>query len=178
MPLSRSLAETLRSEDKNPIAPLPSDAAETSWMPRLSIPARPTVGLREKLAPPPVMVKLAVLDHICEATVSEIVPEAQAASRSFEVKVTGPCPPGVYPGMFGRLRIPLGTRSAICVPAAAVRQVGQLDLVEVVEGDVVRRRLVQRGRQIDEEVEVLSGLASGERVVVPPPGILDAGGES
>jgi membrane fusion protein (multidrug efflux system) len=146
---------------------------------RMQLVATVRESLRRELAVgDPVGVKLDVLDHVCEATVSEIVPETQVASRSFEVKVTGPCPPGVYPGMFGRLRIPLGTRSAICVPAAAVRQVGQLDLVEVIEGDVVRCRLVQPGRQIDEEVEVLSGLASGERVVVPPPGVLETGGES
>jgi RND family efflux transporter MFP subunit len=112
-------------------------------------------------------VKLDVLDHICEATVSEIVPQAESASRSFTVKVTGPCPPGVYPGMFGRLRIPLDDRPAVCVPSAAVRRVGQLDLVDVIEQDRVRRRLVQLGQPVgDDRIEILSGLAPGERVLV------------
>jgi len=117
-------------------------------------------------------VKLDVLDHVCDATVSEIVPEAATSSRSFEVKVTGPCPPGVYPGMFGRLRIMLGPRAAVCIPAAAVRQVGQLDTVEVAEQGRACRRLVQLGRTLGAEVEVLSGLAAGEQVVLsaPPPG--------
>ena len=44
-------------------------------------------------------------------TVSEIVPEAQSASRTFQVKVTGPCPTGIYSGMFGRILIPLRGRA-------------------------------------------------------------------
>ncbi len=38
--------------------------------------------------------RLDTIDYECLATISEIVPEAQAESRSFQVKVTGPCPPG------------------------------------------------------------------------------------
>ncbi len=48
----------------------------------------------------------------CTGTVSEIVPEAQSASRAFQVKVTGPCPAGVYSGMFGRIKIPLQGRTS------------------------------------------------------------------
>ena len=47
------------------------------------------------------------LNKQCSGTVSEIVPEAQSASRTFQVKVTGPCPAGIYSGMFGRILIPL-----------------------------------------------------------------------
>jgi len=104
----------------------------------------------------------------CEGTISEIVPELQAASRSFIVKVTGPCPPGVHSGMFGRIFIPLDHEKILVVPAAAVRKVGQLDLVEVIATDGQRqRRHVQLGRQLDGLYEVLAGLRPGERVVVP-----------
>ncbi len=110
--------------------------------------------------------RLETLDHECEAMVSEIVPEAEAASRSFSVKVTGPCPPGVYSGMFGRLMIPLDEEEILVVPTAAVRRVGQLTMVDVVSGDTTRRRHVQLGRKIDGDVEVLSGLRAGEQVVL------------
>ena len=66
----------------------------------------------------------------CHATISEIVPEAQAESRSFQVKVTGPCPPNVYSGMFGRIFIPLGEEEVLVVPPRAVRRVGQLEEVD------------------------------------------------
>lgn len=110
--------------------------------------------------------RLDALQHECEATVSEIVPEAQAASRSFTVKVTGPCPPGVYSGMFGRIFIPLEEEEVLLVPAAAVTKVGQLDMVDVIVEDSVRRRSVQLGRLLGQDYEVLAGLAAGEKVVL------------
>ncbi len=102
----------------------------------------------------------------CEGLISEIVPEAESASRSFQVKVTGPCPPGVYPGMFGRLIIPVREETVLVVPKSAVREVGQLRVVEVVQGDRLVRRMVTLGRDFDERVEVLSGLRAGEQVAV------------
>ncbi len=114
--------------------------------------------------------RLEALKHDCEATVSEIVPEAQAASRSFTVKVTGPCPPGVYSGMFGRIFIPLEDEEVVVVPAAAVFKVGQLDMVDVVVDGMVRRRSVQLGRKLDQDYEVLAGLTAGEKVVLPESG--------
>ncbi|MCS7270768.1 MAG: hypothetical protein NZ703_06760, partial [Gemmataceae bacterium] len=103
----------------------------------------------------------------CEATISEIVPEAQAASRSFTVKVTGPCPPGVYSGMFGRIFIPLEDEELVVVPASAVFKVGQLDMVDVVTPQGIQRRSVQLGRKVDSDYyEVLAGLVPGEKVVL------------
>lgn len=112
--------------------------------------------------------RLDSLDYQCAATVSEIVPESQAATRSFLVKVTGPCPPGVYSGLFGRLEIPLENERVTLVPAAAVRRVGQLELVDVVDAGMLRRRAVVLGRQLDGDLEVLAGLHAGERVALPP----------
>jgi RND family efflux transporter MFP subunit len=113
-------------------------------------------------------VRIDKLKKVCSGTISEIVPEAQTASRSFLVKVTGPCPPGIYSGMFGRVLIPLDEERILVVPRAAVRNVGQLELVEVVEKDRTSRRAIRTGRRIGDDVEVLSGLRVGERVVVPP----------
>lgn len=114
--------------------------------------------------------RLEALKYDCEATVSEIVPEAQAASRSFTVKVTGPCPPSVYSGMFGRIFIPLEDEEVVVVPAAAVFKVGQLDMVDVVVDGTVRRRSVRLGRHLDQDYEVLAGLIAGEKVVLPQGG--------
>jgi membrane fusion protein, multidrug efflux system len=103
----------------------------------------------------------------CSGTISEIVPEAQSASRSFQVKVTGPCPAGIYTGMFGRILIPLQEEEVLAIPRGAVREVGQLDLVEVVEKGQMSRRTIRTGRTFGEDVEVLSGLREGEQVVLP-----------
>jgi len=112
-------------------------------------------------------VQIDAINLRCLGQISEIVPEAESASRTFSVKVTGPCPPGVYAGMFGRLMIPLDDQEILVIPAGAVRRVGQIDVVEVAEGDRLVRRAVELGRSIDDRVQVLAGLNQGERVAVP-----------
>jgi RND family efflux transporter MFP subunit len=107
------------------------------------------------------------LEYVCEATISEIVPEAQAASRSFTVKVVGPCPPGAYSGMFGRIYIPLEDEEITVIPVAALKRVGQLETVQVVEDGALHRRNIQSGRTIDSDIEILSGLRPGEKVAMP-----------
>ena len=117
-------------------------------------------------------VRIDVLPEPCEGAISEIVPEAESASRAFQVKVTGPCPPGVYPGMFGRLLIPLGDEQLLLIPQSSVRRVGQLDVVDIADtaAGVLHRRAVQLGRVLDGRVEVLSGVKPGEQVAVPRAG--------
>ncbi len=128
-----------------------------------------------------IAVQIEGLNKQCSGTISEIVPEAQSASRTFQVKVTGPCPTGVYSGMFGRILIALPKEQVLVIPRQAVRNVGQLDLVEVREDGRVSRRAIRTGRtfQADEVqalaglhegrqyVEVLSGLRAGEEVSLP-----------
>lgn len=123
-------------------------------------------GLREGQS---IGVQVEGLNKQCSGTVSEIVPEAQAASRSFQVKVTGPCPTGIYSGMFGRILIPLEQEEVLVIPRAAVRRVGQLELVNVIEDGHSARRAVRTGRIFGDkgqDVEVLSGLDRSEEVVL------------
>jgi RND family efflux transporter MFP subunit len=112
-------------------------------------------------------------DHRCIGKISEKVPESQSASRSFLVKVTGPCPPGIHSGRFGRMYIPIRQEKVLAIPAAAVRNVGQLELVAVVEDGKPVVRTIRSGRTakdapaLGDKIEVLSGLKEGEKIVVP-----------
>ena len=111
-------------------------------------------------------VEIEALDLHCSGQIDQIVPEADARSRVFEVRVSGPCPPGAFAGMFGRLHVPVGTHHELRIPDAAVWRVGQVETVFVVgEGDVLQRRFVQTGRRPNGAVEVLAGLSEGERIV-------------
>ncbi len=102
------------------------------------------------------------------ATVEEIVPSADPLTRTFLVKAALPETPGLYPGMFGRLFIPLGTRKAVVVPQNAVRRVGQLEMVTVKDGDTSRSYAVKTGQALEDgHVEILSGLAGGETLLTP-----------
>ena len=115
-------------------------------------------------------VQIERLNRQCSGTVSEIVPEAQSASRTFQVKVTGPCPPGIYSGMFGRILIPLEDEEVLVIPAAAVRRVGQLELVDgggaagAAAGGPIR---IGRARSTT-TWRCSPGLREGEQVVLPP----------
>jgi RND family efflux transporter MFP subunit len=112
------------------------------------------------------------IGHRCKGLVSEKVPESQSDSRSFQVKVTGPCPPDIHSGVFGRIYIPLGEDEVLAIPKNAVRHVGQLELVEVVENGKAVTRSIRTGRTgednpgLGDHIEVLSGLQEGEEVKV------------
>ena len=118
------------------------------------------------------------LDREVESTVDEIVPQADAPSRSFLVKASLPRSENLFEGMFGRLRIPSGERRHLCLATDAIHRVGQLDFVEVVtpEGHI-EKRFIKVGRLgMPGRVEVLSGLKAGERVLLRSGG--DPGGEA
>lgn len=106
-----------------------------------------------------------------ESTIDEIVPQADAPSRSFLVKASVPRSDELFEGMFGRLRIPAGQRRHLCLATDAIRKIGQLEFVEVVTPDgLIERRFIKTGRPgMPGRVEVLSGLKVGERVVLHPP---------
>ncbi len=66
-------------------------------------------------------------------------------------------------------------RSRVIVPSAAVLQRGGNDVVWVVRNDRAERRAVKVGESNAGEIEVLAGLAGGERVVLNPPAELKDG---
>ena len=103
-----------------------------------------------------------------DASIGEIVPEADAMSRSFLVKASLPRSENLYEGMFGRLRIPAGQRRHLCLATAAIQRVGQLEFVEVVlpNKEIERRSITTGRRGIPGRIEVLSGLEAGERVIL------------
>ncbi len=107
-------------------------------------------------------------DAKVEGTVAEILPAADPQSRTFRVRVDIAAAAGVYPGMFGRLRMPLGERRIVRIPAAAVRRVGQLETVLVKDGAIWARRYITTGITLPGgQVEVLSGLVGGEEIGAP-----------
>ena len=99
--------------------------------------------------------------------VEEIVPSADPETRTFLVKVAVPAGADMYPGMFGRLLLPVDKVKAVLIPKEAVVRVGQLETVRLWMDGAWRRIYVTTGRMVGDKVEVLSGLKAGDKVLVP-----------
>jgi RND family efflux transporter MFP subunit len=118
----------------------------------------PGQTLRARIDSPPSSVRV----HI-----DEIAPMADPQSRTVLVKASLDADPSLRPGTFGVLEVPCGRHSTLLVPKAAVRRTGQLESVRVViNAGEVRLRHVRSGKTFGDLVEIVSGLAPGERVAV------------
>ena len=99
-------------------------------------------------------------------TVAEIVPKVDPVSRTFTIKLDIPST-GVRSGQFGRAMLPIGEKKGITIPGSALVERGQLTSVWVVDRrNIARMRLVKPGNVFGGRVEILAGLADGERIVI------------
>jgi RND family efflux transporter MFP subunit len=114
-----------------------------------------------------------LLDALGNAELSgkvvQIIPAADPASRSFLVKVQLPADAHLHSGLFGRGRFSRGGRSALLIPQAATIVRGQLQAVYVIdENRIAGLRYVTLGRAVGQQVEVLSGLQDGGKLIAAP----------
>jgi RND family efflux transporter MFP subunit len=117
-------------------------------------------------------VRIGVLETNLEGVVSEIAPSADSNSRTFLVKMDLPAVPGLRAGQFGRVAVPVGEISALYVPAPAVVQRGQMELVFIAINGRAQMRIVKTGKHVGGEIELVSGVDPGEPVVVDGSGNL------
>jgi cobalt-zinc-cadmium efflux system membrane fusion protein len=102
-------------------------------------------------------------------TVANIGREVDAVSRTVPIRIDLENPDGVLrPGMSATARLPLGSGEGVVgVPAEAVQRcdAGWCVFVPKDPGHF-ETRPVGRGRELGSEIEILSGLSTGETVVV------------
>ena len=101
--------------------------------------------------------------------VVEIVPAADPASRSFLIKIDLPSDPRLRSGLFGRVQLSRGQRASLLVPQTAVVERGQLQGVFVLDQNkVATLHYVTLGKPTQSDVEILTGLQDGDRLVATP----------
>jgi len=104
------------------------------------------------------------------AVVRHVAAVADPTSRTVAVlaQIDDPDHAALRPGGFAQVVIPVGgNQNAPVVPESAVRPSEKGFLAYVVDGDVVRERIVELGlRTSDGLVEIKQGLAVGDRLVV------------
>lgn len=113
----------------------------------------------------PLTVEIPALQLSVAAQVEELVPAAEPGSRSFLVKAAIPYQPRLLPGMYARLLLPAGNKQQLMIPSDRIAQVGQLDVVWVLEDGRPARRFIRTGKTLEGYTEVTSGLSSGERLL-------------
>lgn len=101
------------------------------------------------------------------ATIEEIVPAANPGARSFLIKAKIEHDGELLPGMFARIRIPSGEQQQLHLPSTYIKQMGQLDVVWVLENNTAIRRFIRIGQQSGDNILVLSGLSAGDKIILP-----------
>lgn len=98
--------------------------------------------------------------------ISEILPSADAASRSYTVKIDLPANPLLRTGLYGLARFPIAGKQAIMIPNTALIQRGQLNGVYIVSPEgTAQFRIVTIGKTADGLTEILSGISEGDEFV-------------
>ena len=96
-------------------------------------------------------------------------PIADPAANTFRVRVD--LPEGavtLYPGMFVKVGFVIGETERLLIPESAIVHRSELTAVYVVGDERVTLRQIRTGREYGDQVEVLAGLADGERVALDP----------
>lgn len=109
-------------------------------------------------------------DRAFDATVRYIGPSLRSESRTLVVEAVVPNPQRLLkPGLFVTARLGLPkTGKTLLVPAGAVLTESGVSRVFVLGSQRVAERIVALGDRYGDAVEVRSGLAEGDRVVVAP----------
>jgi membrane fusion protein, multidrug efflux system len=125
-----------------------------------------------------VSVSIDALDNAnLKGKVVQIVPAADAASRTFLVKIDLPSDAHLRSGLFGRAQFSRGERQILLIPHSAVVERGQLQGIYVLDQDkVASLRYITLGKSSAAGVEVLAGLQDGEHLVAKP-GAVDLNGK-
>lgn len=127
---------------------------------RLSIPERHAALLKEGAS-----LAVETVDGVLEGRLAKVYPQIQGGRVTADVEVSGL--PTDFVDARLLVRVPVGTRQALLVPAAAIHSRSGIDTVRVASDGEETSHTVVLGERHGEEVEILSGLSAGDAVVLP-----------
>jgi RND family efflux transporter MFP subunit len=116
-------------------------------------------------------VEFPALNKRIQASRVSILPAADSQTHTTQVRLDLPAGiEGLYPGMFARAYFAVGRVKKLLVPASAVAMRSEVAGAYVVaeSGEIRFRQLRLGERAGGEEVEVLAGLAPGEKLALDP----------
>ncbi len=109
----------------------------------------------------------ALPNRVIRGRIAQLVQAADVRTHSFVVKIDVPSDKSLITGMYGKAIFSTGKREAILVPRSAVITMSGLSGVYIVsaDGNAVFQ-MIQPGEVQGDQIEVVTGLKSGDRVVV------------
>jgi RND family efflux transporter MFP subunit len=121
----------------------------------------------------PLAVTVPVSGAAFNGSVVEVSSAADPFTRTVTVKLSVPAGTPVASGQYAQVQVPGASVRALFVPGGAISVLGQMERVFVVDHNRAVLRLVKtgavRGFAGQQNTEILSGLADGDRIVVQPP---------
>ncbi len=106
-------------------------------------------------------------DRVFHGAVTALDPRIDIDTRSIAVRAEIPNGDGALrPGMFMTVKVHTPPAPVLMIPEEAIIPEQGNSYLMVVVGDVVERRQVRTGRRRPGEVEIVTGLAASERVVI------------
>jgi RND family efflux transporter MFP subunit len=124
----------------------------------------------------PVAVKVEAFPQQFVGAVSRVSPAVDTSTRTFAVEILVPNPAHTLkPGSFATAQIEIGREPALMVPESAVHSFAGLSKVVLVRDGKAVEQQVELGERHDGMVEVRSGLASEDNVVVSSATTLTSG---
>ncbi|HUH92156.1 MAG TPA: efflux RND transporter periplasmic adaptor subunit [Casimicrobiaceae bacterium] len=118
----------------------------------------------------PIRVEIPTLKRVLVARGATVLPVADVRTHTTQVRLALPESAGLLPGQYARTLFVTGRTRALAIPSAAVLKRSEVTAVYVVDASgAARLRQVRLGEPAGEGlVEVLAGLAVGERVSLQP----------
>lgn len=120
----------------------------------------------------PVRIRVDALDGDLTGKITQVNPSGDPSSRQFNIKIAVAKNPdaaarALHPGMHARVSLAKGTAPALFVPRSALIRRGELEGLFVLgdKGNAILR-WVRTGKSVGATTEILSGLRSGETVLV------------
>jgi len=109
-------------------------------------------------------------------TVTQIVPSAELNTHSYLVKISLNSQSDARAGMFARILFDMGHSEGLVIPKSSVINRADLNGVYIVDtNNIAHYRLIRLGRQLNTDVEILSGIKAGNRIITEKPELIRSG---
>jgi multidrug efflux pump subunit AcrA (membrane-fusion protein) len=139
---------------------------------QLSVPERAAAGVRLGQV---VRVKVEGDSAVYEGRIARLSPAISEGTRTLPLEAEIPNPEGrLRPGTFATADIVTDEAPGLVAPQSALVVFAGVEKLLVVDADGrARERRVRTGRRMDDLVEILDGVADGDRVITRPHGLAD-----